>query len=131
MYFRFYVLSKLHMTQGLQTCFEYLLSSANGNKKKHKKFHMNIRKHFFTVSTGTGCSGRFQSLHSWRYWQAIWTWSWTTCFRWPCLSKGFGPGDLQAPLPTSTLLWLCYRKFHEFVSKVVRLALWKVWRICS
>lgn len=30
------------------------------------------------------------------------TWSWITGPKWPCLSKGVGPGDLQRSLPTST-----------------------------
>lgn len=32
---------------------------------------------------------------------SIWIWSWSACFRRPCLSREIGPGDLQMSLLTS------------------------------
>lgn len=48
---------------------------------------------------------RLWSLPPWRYSEAIWAWSWATCYGCPCLSQGVGPGGLQGSLPTSTILW--------------------------
>lgn len=57
---------------------------------------------FFIIrvpSTGT------ETLHSWRYSNAMWTYSWATCCRWPSLEKGVGPNNLQQSFPTSAALW--------------------------
>ena len=56
------------------------------------------------LSTSTGC---LESLCPWKYSKAIWTCSWATSSRRPCLSRGAGSDDLQRSLPTSTILWLC------------------------
>lgn len=39
--------------------------------------------------------------------KAVWTWSWATCYRCPCLSGKVGPYELQRSLPTSTVLCFC------------------------
>lgn len=63
-------------------------------QKETQKFPLNIRNQFFTVwVTGTTCLVRLWS--PWRYSEAIWTWSWATGSRWPCLSKGSGQDDLN------------------------------------
>lgn len=59
----------------------------NGFKLKHKKLHLNIRKHF-TVSV-TKHWNTLWSLPPWRVSKAIWTLSWPADSRWPCLSRGF------------------------------------------
>ena len=79
----------------------------NRHKLKHRRFPLNLREHFFTRSTSTGFPERLWSLHPWRYSKPVWTWSWTTGSRWPCLIKGVGPDDLQRSLPTSVSLWFC------------------------
>ena len=56
-------------------------------------------------NTGTGYPQRLWSLHPWRYLQAVWTRSWAAGCRWPCLSRGGGPDNLQRSLPTTTILW--------------------------
>jgi len=53
---------------------------------------------------------RLWSLHSCMYWKAVWTQSRATGFRWPCLSRGAGPHNLQRCLPTSTILWFSERR---------------------
>ena len=40
------------------------------------------------LQAGTGCPGRLCSLHPGRYSKAVWTWSWATNSRGPCLSRG-------------------------------------------
>ena len=55
---------------------------------------------------------RFWSLHPWRYseyppFEALWTWSWATCYRWSYLSRDVGPDDLQRSVPTPNILSLC------------------------
>lgn len=45
-------------------------TSVSGHKLKHKKFHLNIRKYFFTMrllNTGTSCPGWLWGHHPWRY----------------------------------------------------------------
>ena len=64
---------------------------------------------------GIGYSGRLWSLCPWRYSRAVWTWSWATSCRWPCLSRGFILGDLQRFLPTSPTLKLVV-KITQWVS---------------
>jgi len=49
---------------------------------------------------GTGCPRKLWGLHPRTYSEIIWTWSWTACSRWPCLSRDNGPNDLQRSLPT-------------------------------
>lgn len=43
-------------------------------------------------------------LDPWRYSKAVWTQSWATGSRWPCLRRGVGPDDLQRSFPTSNIL---------------------------
>lgn len=42
-----------------------------------------------------------------RYLEALWTQSWAAYFKWPCLTRRVGPGDLQRSLPTQAMLWFC------------------------
>ena len=45
----------------------------------------------------------------------IWMQFWGTCSGWPCLSRGFGQGDLQKSLPSSALsviLWFLLTTQH-------------------
>lgn len=47
------------------------------------------------LSSGISCPGKLWSLYPWRYTKAVWAWSWATDSRWPCLSRGVWPDDLQ------------------------------------
>lgn len=79
-------------------------------------FFLNIRKQIITCGwphNGTGCPGQLRSLQPHWYSKAIWTQSWAGSSRWPCLSKGVGPSDLQRSLPASTILWF-YDFFLQF-----------------
>jgi len=56
----------------------------NGHKQKHRKFHLDMRKNFFTLrvtDTGTGCPGRLRILLIWRYSKPAWTRSCAACCR--------------------------------------------------
>ena len=57
------------------------------------------------LSPGTGCPERLWSLSPWRYWKAVWTWSWATGSRQPCSIWEAGADDLQRAFPTSVILW--------------------------
>lgn len=68
----------------------------NGRKPKHGRFCLNIGKHFFTEHGHR--VPREWSLHPWRYYKAIWTWSLATGCRWLWLSKdGWTRWPLQVP----------------------------------
>ncbi|KAK4816307.1 LOW QUALITY PROTEIN: hypothetical protein QYF61_014605 [Mycteria americana] len=59
----------------------------NGHNLKHRRFHL---KHFFTMRVTEPwhrCPDRLWSLPPWKSSKAIWTWSWATRSRWPCLSR--------------------------------------------
>lgn len=59
------------------------------------------------------------NLHLQRYSKAVWTWSWATTPRWPCLNAGVWPGDLYRPLPSSTMLmWSTSGVFTESLQEV-------------
>lgn len=70
----------------------------------HRSLPLNIRKWFFAVRTTRmslpGCPGRLWS--PWRWVKAIWTGS-CTASRWPCLSRGLWPYNLQRSCPASEL----------------------------
>jgi len=53
------------------------------------------------LSTGTGCPGRWWSLHPWRYSQAVWTQSWAN----PLMSSSVGLHTYERSPPTSNILW--------------------------
>ena len=59
------------------------------HKLKHRSFHLNIRKPF-TVRVSDSPE-RLYRLHPCRYSKDNWMWSWATCSRCPCLSRGVGP----------------------------------------
>jgi len=52
----------------------------SGHKLKHRRFHLNIKKHLFIEHRHR--LPREWSVHSWRYSKAILTWSWETGSRW-------------------------------------------------
>lgn len=65
-----------------------------------------------------GCLGMLWSLIPRSYLKVVWMSSWATGSRWPCLSRLFGPGDLQRFLPTSAILWfweLCLKYISSFI----------------
>lgn len=71
-------------------------------------FPSNMRKNFSqSMSTGTGIPERLWSLLPWRYSKPIWMWSYATCSRWICFSRGAGLGDFKKSFPISTILWFC------------------------
>lgn len=57
----------------------------SGNKLNHRRFPLNIRKHFLWgwSSTGTWCPEMLQSLCTWRCLKGIWKWSWAPWCRCP------------------------------------------------
>lgn len=50
------------------------------------------------LSSGTGCQEKLWSLPAWRSSKATWTWSWSTCFGCPCLSKGLDQMASKGPI---------------------------------
>lgn len=85
--------------------------SGSGQKLKHRKLCLNIRKTFILLqvwpNTGICYPWRMWSLPPWKYPKAIWTQSSVTCSRWSCLSKKAGPDNFQRSFPTSASLWFC------------------------
>ena len=80
----------------------------NGHKMKHRKFHLNTRKNFFTLRvTGTGCPEELWHLLPWTYSKPTWTQSCVACSRWPWFSTSVVLDNLQRSLPTPTMLWFC------------------------
>lgn len=79
-----------------QTLFRFSGDWTRGkeHKLKHRRFSLNIRKMVFFLwgspSTATCCSVRLWSLHSWRYLEVFWTWSWSASCVFPCLSRKIG-----------------------------------------
>lgn len=67
------------------------------------------------LSTVRGCPEKLQTLHLRRYSETVWTWSWTTCCRWPCLSRVVGSDALQRSLKVYTSLW-----FHEILLRCTK-----------
>jgi len=79
----------------------------NGHTLKHRRFPLNIRKHFFPVRVTEHwhrLPRKIVSLHPWRYSKAVWTWSWAAGSGCPHLSRGVGQDDSQRSLPTSAIL---------------------------
>ena len=77
-------------------------TSSNGLELDHRKFHINMQKHFFTVgwlSTGTGCPERLWSLFLWRHSRSIWTPTCVTYCKETALARGVGLTD---PLRSTT-----------------------------
>ena len=71
------------------------------------------RKHFVSWqwwSTAIGCPRTLWCIYPWRYSEAVWTSSCAAGCKWPCLSSGVGPDDLQRSLLTSTNLYFCNRQ---------------------
>lgn len=76
--------------------FSVVLSArviGNEHQPEHKSFRLNIKKDFFTEhgtehrhSPSTAVTD--STLPSWRFSEAVWPWSQTTCSGWPCLSRG-------------------------------------------
>lgn len=54
-------------------------------------------------STSTAHPGKLQDFPSWRSLEAIWTRSWATGSKWPCLSNPVAQDDLWRSLPTLQL----------------------------
>jgi len=58
------------------------------HKLKHQSLHLNKETLLWgQLSSGTGCPESLCSLHPSRYSKAVWTWSWASSLRWPCLSQ--------------------------------------------
>lgn len=80
------------------------------HKTKYRKFLLN--KEFFFFSSEDGQSLKqipkknLWSLHPLRYSELNWTWLWTTCFSWLCLSRVFL--EMSSSLNYSMILhWYC------------------------
>ena len=76
--------------------------------KKHRKFHLNMRKNFVSdraleQAAQRGCgfsfSGDVQELPGQGPVQPL--------SRWPCFGRGVGLDDPQKSLPTPNILWFC------------------------
>jgi len=81
------------------------------------------------LRTGAGFPERLWSLHPWRYSKAVWTRSGTTGSRWPCLSQGVGPDDLQRSLPTNWSAVIQWCSYNCFSDKTVTVwSLHRCWR---
>lgn len=66
---------------------------------RNRRFHLNIRKHFFTMRMAEQVTQkRFWSLPPWIYSRLVWTWSWASGCRCPCLITGVGQDDFQRSL---------------------------------
>lgn len=79
----------------------------HGHKLSHIKFKLNTGLFFSivrVVKRWQRLPGVFMRLHLWRSLKPIWTQSWATGSRRPCLSGGFGVADLKRLLQTSTIL---------------------------
>ena len=59
------------------------------------------------VSNGTGCPGRVWSPNPWRCSKTVWTWSWATSSRWPCLGcwTSWWPSEVPSDLNHSVIQW--------------------------
>jgi len=79
----------------------------NGHKLKHRNFHLNMRKNFFTLRMTEHWNRLPEGLWSllvWRYSRPAWTRSCAAFCRGPCFGRGVGLHDLQRSLPTPTIL---------------------------
>jgi len=52
----------------------------NGHELKHRRFHPNIKKNFFTVRVTENWKDTWYGLYPWRYSKTIWTRSWATSY---------------------------------------------------
>lgn len=87
--------------------FQCAQSRGNRHKMKDRRFCLSIRKVFALwgrSGTASGCPGRWWALPPCGYTRAVWTWSWASGSGWPCLAREVEGGDIQRPLPVSTIL---------------------------
>jgi len=93
----------------------------HGHNLGHRRFPLNIRRLLLGgwPSPGAGCPGRLRTLHPWRCSEAVWTRSWATGCRWPCLSTGWdkmSSRDNFAPQPFCASFAMYYNHFLLSVS---------------
>lgn len=81
----------------------------NGHKLKHRRFSLNIRKHFFTVrDIDTDClEGLCCLLLGGGKPKSSVGWSWVTGPWCPHISRGVGQGHFHRSLPMSATVWVC------------------------
>lgn len=73
--------------------------------KCYKMAHVNYWQWWNKIEHCKGFPKRLWSFPPWRYLKAVWTQSWATGSRWPCLNRAVGQGDLRRSLLPSTTLW--------------------------
>lgn len=80
---------------------------SNGHKLEYKRFPLNIGNTLLCRlrSTGKSYPERLLSTSPWRYSKNVWTWSWTTCSRWPPLSWTRWAPEVSYNLIHSVILW--------------------------
>ena len=77
----------------------------NGHNLKHRRFLLNMGKHFFTIRvTEHRLPRHIVESHSVEIFKSCLDRFWATSFRWPFLSRMVGPDDLQRSLQTSAIL---------------------------
>jgi len=84
----------------------------NGHKLQQRKFHMNMRKNFFTLTEHWNRLPReVVDSPSPEISNPTWMWSCAACSRGTCFSRGAGLDDLQRSLPNPTILLFCDMNF--------------------
>lgn len=86
-------------------------SRGHGHQLKHRRFPLNIGKHFFAVALlpQDAQGGGAVSLSLWRYSKALWIWSWVSKLKLALLEPGVDwkklPPEVLSNILQSVILW--------------------------